>query len=85
MDKTVNGFDVARAEKMLRQVQRFLLRHLMKLNQVKNSIPAQKSLEWRRVNKVDTIFERYTPSEVIQKYFSFGQIGVDKFGCPGNP
>ncbi|XP_046633790.1 SEC14-like protein 2 isoform X2 [Daphnia pulicaria] len=55
----VNGFDVARAEKMLRQ-----------------------SLEWRRVNEVDTIFERYTPSQVFMKYFAIGQIGIDKFGCP---
>jgi hypothetical protein len=50
----------------------------------KNSIPAEKSLEWRRVNEVDTILERYTPSQVFKKYFSCGQIGIDKFGCPGN-
>nr|CAH0109449.1 unnamed protein product [Daphnia galeata] len=56
----VNQFDVARAEKMLRQ-----------------------TLEWRRVNGVDNIFQTYTPSEVIRKYDSGGQIGVDKFGCPG--
>ncbi|KZS17885.1 putative SEC14 protein 2 [Daphnia magna] len=56
---SVFGFDVARAEKMLRQ-----------------------SLEWRRVNGVDDIFETYIPREVLKKYYPFGQIGVDKFGCP---
>ncbi|KAI9561274.1 hypothetical protein GHT06_012230 [Daphnia sinensis] len=56
---SVVGFDVARAEKMLRQ-----------------------TLEWRRVNGVDEIFETFTPGEVLQKYNPFGQIGVDKFGCP---
>ncbi|XP_032781292.1 SEC14-like protein 2 [Daphnia magna] len=56
---SVFGFDVARAEKMLRQ-----------------------TLEWRRVNDVDDIFETYIPREVLKKYYPFGQIGVDKFGCP---
>ena len=35
------------------------------------------------MNGVDNILETYTPSEVLRKYDSGGQIGVDKFGCPG--
>ncbi|XP_046633824.1 SEC14-like protein 2 [Daphnia pulicaria] len=55
----VQDFNVARAEKMLRQ-----------------------SLEWRRVNGVDGILQSYTPNEIIKKYFSMGQAGLDKFGSP---
>ncbi|XP_057372735.1 SEC14-like protein 2 [Daphnia carinata] len=55
----VFGFDVTRAEKMLRH-----------------------TLEWRRINEVDDILETHFPREVFKKYFPFGQIGVDKFGCP---
>lgn len=41
-------------------------------------------MAWRRANGVDDILNTWTPPEVINKYFSFGQFGKDKFGCPGN-
>ncbi|XP_046460824.1 SEC14-like protein 2 [Daphnia pulex] len=39
-------------------------------------------LEWRRLNRVDEILDVYTPSEVFKKYYSDGQVGFDKCGCP---
>lgn len=41
-----------------------------------------KTLEWRRVNKIDHLFKTYVPPEVVVKYFPFGEMGIDKFGCP---
>ncbi|XP_032781623.2 SEC14-like protein 2 isoform X2 [Daphnia magna] len=42
----------------------------------------RQSLEWRRVREADDILDTYTPIEVMRKYFSIGQVGIDKFGCP---
>lgn len=42
------------------------------------------SLEWRRLNRVNEILQTWTPPEVIEKYYSIGQTGYDKFGCPRN-
>lgn len=42
-----------------------------------------KSLAWRKLNGADDIVDTWTPPEVITKYFSFGQVGKDKFSCPG--
>lgn len=42
----------------------------------------RQSLEWRRLNRVNDILETWTPPEVIEKYYSIGQCGYDKFGCP---
>ncbi|EFX85375.1 hypothetical protein DAPPUDRAFT_314193 [Daphnia pulex] len=40
------------------------------------------SLEWRRLNRVNEILQTWTPPQVIEKYYSIGQTGYDKFGCP---
>ncbi|XP_057372737.1 SEC14-like protein 2 [Daphnia carinata] len=42
----------------------------------------RQTLEWRRLNGVDEILDTFKPSEVFQKYFPEGEVGVDKFGCP---
>ncbi|KAI9561272.1 hypothetical protein GHT06_012228 [Daphnia sinensis] len=42
----------------------------------------KQSLEWRRINGADDILDTYTPIEVLRNYFSMGQVGIDKFGCP---
>ncbi|KAK4004691.1 SEC14-like protein 2 [Daphnia magna] len=42
----------------------------------------RQSLEWRRLNGVDEILDTFKPSEVFQKYFPAGEVGIDKFGCP---
>ncbi|XP_046633901.1 SEC14-like protein 2 [Daphnia pulicaria] len=42
----------------------------------------RQSLEWRRLNRVNEILQTWTPPEVIEKYYSIGQTGYDKFGCP---
>lgn len=43
-----------------------------------------KSLEWRQINQVDTILDKWTPPEVLTRYYSLGATGHDKFHCPGN-
>ena len=42
-----------------------------------------KSIEWRRINKIDTILEWYKPPEVLVKYYPVGSIGCDKKGGAG--
>ena len=32
---------------------------------------------------MNEILETWTPPEVLEKYFSFGRFGTDKFNCPG--
>lgn len=49
-----------------------------------NSLYVRKSLEWRRISGADDILTSYTPSEVLKQYFCMGQVGLDKFGCPGS-
>ncbi|XP_046633862.1 SEC14-like protein 2 [Daphnia pulicaria] len=39
------------------------------------------SLAWRQANGVDDILN-WTPPEVLQKYYSLGKLGHDKFNCP---
>lgn len=34
------------------------------------------SLQWRKLNQVDKILEEWRPPEVMQKYFSTGQLGI---------
>lgn len=41
-------------------------------------------MEWRRLSRINDILETWTPPEVIEKYYSIGQCGYDKFGCPRN-
>ncbi len=41
-------------------------------------------MEWRKINQVDRILDKWTPPEVLAKYYSIGLSGNDKFGCPGN-
>lgn len=36
------------------------------------------------MNRVNEILQTWTPPEVIEKYYSIGQTGYDKFGCPRN-
>ena len=38
---------------------------------------------WRKLHGADNIVDTWTPPEVISKYFSLGQVGNDKFHCPG--
>ncbi len=83
MVETVQDFNVARAEKMLRQVLVFKLFLSCAYFNVGRILNFFKSLEWRRINGVDGILQSYTPNEIIKKYFSMGQAGLDKFGCPG--
>jgi len=42
----------------------------------------RKSIEWRRINKIDTILDWYKPPEVLVKYYTAGAIGYDKSGGP---
>jgi len=42
----------------------------------------RKSLEWRKINRIDTILEEWEIPEVLEKYNSMGVCGNDKFGCP---
>ena len=37
-----------------------------------------KSMEWRRKYKVDTVLQDYKSPEVLTKYFASGYTGVDK-------
>ena len=37
-------------------------------------------MEWRLVNDVDNIVEKWKPPEVLLKYYSIGTSGFDKFG-----
>ena len=66
---------------MLRQVlikkHRILILSPNKMNYI------LQSLEWRRVNGVDDILEKWSPPEVLTKYYSFGTFGYDKFGSQG--
>lgn len=39
-------------------------------------------MEWRQINQVDDILERWNPPEVLEKYYSMGTTGFDKYGCP---
>lgn len=41
-------------------------------------------MEWRQINQIDGIVERWTPPEVLRKYYAIGLSGYDKLGCPGN-
>lgn len=43
----------------------------------------RQSVEWRQLNRVSDILNSWTPPKVFENYFSFGQCGKDKFGCPG--
>ncbi len=83
----MQDFDAVRAEKMLRQVSfsnDFKYSRSIHSFQSNNfSIKNLKCLEWRQLNGVDEILEVYTPSEVFKKYYSDGQVGFDKCGCPG--
>lgn len=38
---------------------------------------------WRHINGIDGLLENWQPPEVIDKYYSAGTCGYDKFGCPG--
>ena len=40
-------------------------------------------MEWREENHVDELIDTWTPPEVLEKYYSFGTTGYDKFGCAG--
>ncbi|XP_046633896.1 SEC14-like protein 2 [Daphnia pulicaria] len=42
----------------------------------------RQSLEWRQINQVDTILDKWTPPEVLTRYYSLGATGHDKFHCP---
>jgi len=41
-----------------------------------------KSLEWRRLNKIDDMVDTWTPPEVLPKYYPIGRTGYDKTGAP---
>lgn len=40
-------------------------------------------MEWERLNRVDDILETFAPAEVLDKYYSIGNFGLDKFGSIG--
>jgi len=42
----------------------------------------RKSLEWRKMNKMDTILDEWEIPEVLDKYYSMGVCGKDKYACP---
>jgi len=42
----------------------------------------RKSMEWRKVNQIDTILDDWEIPEVLDKYHSMGVCGNDKFGSP---
>lgn len=76
---------MAESEKMLRQVKHSAILAFLNacLTDILECLGFRQSLEWRRVNQVDTILETFDPPEVFKKYYSLGKTGVDKFGCPG--
>jgi len=40
------------------------------------------SLEWRKKNQIDDILDNWQVPEVLEKYYSMGVCGNDKYGCP---
>lgn len=38
-------------------------------------------MEWRIVHGIDELVDKWNPPEVLQKYYSIGNPGYDKFGC----
>ena len=43
------------------------------------------SLEWRKKNQIDDILDNWQVPEVLEKYYSMGVCGNDKYGCPCKP
>ena len=41
------------------------------------------SMEWRMENGIDNLINSWKPPVVLEKYYSNGVIGYDKFGCNG--
>lgn len=55
------------------------------INLIFDSITCKiKSLEWRRMYRIDYIESEYKIPEVFQKYFPAGLMGQDKKKNPGN-
>ena len=44
-----------------------------------------KHLEWRKNNQIDDILDNWQVPEVLEKYYSMGVCGNDKYGCPSKP
>lgn len=42
----------------------------------------RKSLEWRKMNRIDNLLDEWEIPEVMDKYHSMGVCGNDKFACP---
>lgn len=40
-------------------------------------------MKWREENEIDKLVETWKPPDVLEKYYSHGVTGFDKFGCSG--